>query len=107
MNSLILKVCKITYENGITQTKNLISHDTYINLIKPKLIEIADLENELSKANKSKIKEIKFKIKELKNSITIKDYFTTESPLGKALHSGILKLPLQQGGNHKIKINYE
>ena len=61
----------------------------------------------MSKANKSKIKEIKFKIKELKNSITIKDYFTTESPLGKALHSGILKLPFQQGGNHKIKINYE
>ena len=31
MNDLILKVCKITYENGITQIKNLISHDTYIN----------------------------------------------------------------------------
>jgi len=32
------------------------------------------------------------------------DFFTEESPLGKAMKSGKLVLPEQQGGTHKVKI---
>lgn len=103
--SKILGTYQITYPDttDVVQTKDLILHDDYLNIIVPTKKEISLLES--SPMNK-KIEDSDSEetIKE-KNTIfdSISDakailkpfgsnYFTTESPLGKAINSGYLDL---------------
>jgi len=96
---MILGKYKITYSNGISQFKNLIYHRTYLNEIELAENEIYKIE----KANKFKpTKESQALRKYLK--ITFGEYFTDKSPLFKAISTGVLELPSQQGLNHNVKI---
>lgn len=101
----VLGKFKIIYSNGVNQEKILISQEEYKNTIKPKLEEIIKLESELiglGKKNKRRV-EIEDSIKKIEDSINIGEFFTSESPLGKALTTGILVLPNCQGGNQHVK----
>ena len=84
----------ITYENGVKQEKNLVDHFVYENIIIP-------LQMVLLTAGKNKSKKIKKDIERMFGEF----WFTTESPLGKAIKTGILSLPKHQGGNTKCLIN--
>ena len=97
MATQILGVYQITYENGISQTKNLISHDDYLNIIIPTQDFIYELER------KNKFKETK-ESKQLKNGLKNSFgslWFTDQSPLYYAMLTNILTLPPAQGGEHK------
>ena len=91
---------KITYDNGMVQHKYLITEHDYANILKPIEFVIRDMEE-------------KNKFKSTKESNILKAYlvkkfgdvlFTEESPLGKAIKSGILSLPETQGGDSKCII---
>lgn len=82
---------KITYTFNtplnyqVTQEKNLIPRSIYNESIKPKLMEIGELENELcsiSKNNK-RYKVIEFQIKSLKSTLKKQygEYFTDQSTI--------------------------
>ena len=89
---------KITYtKQGVTQFKHLISHDDYINDIKPSYDEIDVLETAKKdkEANKKLASDIK---KRLKKTYT-DNWFTDKSPLFYAIENGVLSLPTHQGGD--------
>lgn len=106
----IISKFMITYENGISQTKVLISKDTY-NEIKNIMNEVTNLEGQiadLSKKNKKRV-EIENRIKKMISPIKeLNEYFVVDSPLYNAWNQsnreGILVLPKSQGGNHNIII---
>jgi hypothetical protein len=83
-NSLVIGVYKITYQNGVEQTLNLISQNDYANVVKPLLYEIDRLEG---------IKEDASAVKAKLSEITQGQYFTTESPIFNAAQTGILSIP--------------
>lgn len=101
---------RLTYANGISQVKLLITQEDYNSIIKPILDNIAELEAQRSGINKKskRYKEISEKLRELKKPISeLGEFFTSESPLGLALHTRsipkILILPPQQGGRHFVR----
>lgn len=101
---------KLTYANGISQVKLLITQEDYKSIVKPILDNIAELEAQRSGINKKskRYKEISEKLRELKKPISeLGEFFTSESPLGLALHTRsipkILILPPQQGGGHFVR----
>lgn len=100
---------KLKYLNGVTQVLNLIPHTIYESNIKPLYTKIAELEREqvsLGKKNKRRI-EIDEEIKSINKELSMYgNFFTSESPLGKAIKSSKfynLCLPLQQGGNTHVE----
>lgn len=103
----ILGTYQITYQCGTIQQKNLISHDIYIDIIKPLNSEIYEFEILLGKKNADK-KSINEQIQKCKKTISdivlVDEWFTTNSPLYYAIKSGILSLPHNQGGNTKCKV---
>lgn len=101
---------KLTYANGISQVKLLITQEDYKSIVKPILDNIAELEAQRSGINKKskRYKEISEKLGELKKPISeLGEFFTSESPLGLALHTRsipkILVLPPQQGDRHFVR----
>lgn len=98
---------RLTYANGMSQVKLLITQEDYKSIIKPILDNIAELEAcEINKKSK-RYKEIFGKLRELKKLISeLGEFFTSESPLRLALHTRsipkILILPPQQGGKHFV-----
>ena len=102
MKSKILGQYKITYHCGITQIKNLISHQDFVDTIKPKQQAIYDLEclKENKKANEHKIKQIKNELKEMFSD----NYFTDKSPLFEAHLTGLLALPEHCGGTKPCSV---
>lgn len=99
-NRVICKY-KITYSsNGFSQEKQLVSKEDWDNILKPikKAISIIEDDNK-GKQNEQSIL--------LRNSLKIMfgDYdtcFPEKSPLHLSIKSGILSLPEQQGGDHKV-----
>lgn len=101
---------KLTYANGISQVKLLITQEDYKSIVKPILDNIAELEAQRSGINKKskRYKEISEKLRELKKPISeLGEFFTSESPLGLALHTRsipkILILSPQQGDKHFVR----
>ncbi len=100
---------KLTYANGISQVKLLITQEDYKSIVKPILDNIAELEAQRSGINKKskRYKEISEKLRELKKPISeLGEFFTSTSPLGLALWSSRflnLILPPQQGGGHFVR----
>jgi hypothetical protein len=81
----------IEYDNGVKQTKLLISHSWYVNVISPLLSTGNDSDK-----------------KAAKKLLGADEYFTDESGLFEARKTGILKLPPHMGGDSKCivtKIN--
>ena len=99
---------QITYESGLNQLKSLISHDDYLNIIRPLEIEIDFLKSTIKKKSKDK-KELDKKqelhlLKLKRNSLFSGDYFTDKSPLYEEIETGILNLPEAQGGSKKCTV---
>lgn len=100
---------KLTYANGISQVKLLITQEDYKSIVRPILDNIAELEAQRSGINKKskRYKEISEKLRELKKPISeLGEFFTSTSPLGLALWSSRfpnLILPPQQGGGHFVR----
>lgn len=94
----ILGIYKIVYNNGFEQTKNLISHTDYIEIIKPISSIAANLELSKSTRNEAKV------LKKLLKNMFGDEWFTDNSPLFESIKTGILSLPKHQGGDHKIKV---
>lgn len=112
MNKIIARY-KITYPdyadgNGMSQYKNLIEYDDYIEDIKLKYNEIALLEAEQTKYSKKneKYKECDRKISELKSYIKKNygdEFFTNKGLLYNSKNNnGIMVLPEWQGGEHRV-----
>lgn len=81
---------KIVYENGITQTKYLIRHEDYEQVIKP---------------TKDKIKELEETIDQLKRMLKKEfgsEYFTDQSPLFAAIKTG--EITHENQGTTKLTI---
>ena len=101
---------EITYANGVRQIKQVIPHDTFLTVIKPSKERIYLLEGELSN-KKSKLTEVernayKAEIASIKERLLpfASPFCTDQSPIYNAIATGILVLPENQGGEHKVKI---
>jgi len=101
---------EITYANGARQIKQVISHETFLTVIKPSKERLHSLESELSN-KKSKLTEVernacKAEIASIKETLLpfASPFCTDQSPIYNALPTGILVLPENQGGEHKVKI---
>lgn len=108
MKDLIKETFKVMYvKEGVNQTKNLISQEDYEEKVKPILKEIQELESKQSEYNKKnkKYQELEKEIRTLKGKLKpLGEWFTSRSSLGKALENGgLLILPPQQGGTHKVE----
>lgn len=105
---MILGTYHIRYDNGVTQTKNLLSHSEFLNVIKPAQQKAYDLEvQSYHVGSKVKAKLLK-EAKEIKAKL-VKDYgqfwFTDQSPLWKAHETRILSLPPHQGGDIPCQVS--
>ena len=87
---------KLTYSSGISNEKDLIRHDDFVNIIKPTTHAIGGLD---SKRDKMLIGQLKGVLNELFGD----NWFTDESPLYNGIETGILVLHENQGGEHKYK----
>lgn len=91
----VIATYKITYQNGISQTKNLIEHDNYLNDIKPTEMQIDFLES------KKKYKDANYLKAQLKNRYG-SFLFANKSPLFYPIITGVLEL--YNGMIEKIEI---
>lgn len=98
--SRILGQYRITYSNEITQTKCLISHSDFENIIKPTETKIYELERANNWKPSVQSKKLKSDLKTMFSSA----YFTDKSPLYEAISTGILILPKDQGGAQKCQV---
>lgn len=89
---------KIDYCNGIVQEKFLIRQSDFENVIKPIQKRIYDLQIKRKDNVASILK------KELNNNFS-DSYFTTNSPMAKAIKNGYMSLSKNQGGNVKCFIS--
>lgn len=96
----ILGTYKITYNNGVSQVKNLIDHDDFINIYKPIQDEIYDLE----KQNKFKETKMSKYLKKVTKDLFGNEWFTDKSPLFYAIESGYIELLPYQGGVKKCNV---
>ena len=94
----IMKKVKITYKNGFIQYKNVILQTEFKYVIKPKLEFAWLLECEGKKGSYDRAR------KQVEEKYG--NYITTESPLHDAIATGILSLGKNQGGDHKIKVEF-
>lgn len=95
----IIAKYEIIYENGISQISNLIDHSFYLSTIVPLMYKIED-----AKKHKKELLVKSYK-KEI-DAMVGKDYFTTGSPMFRAIKTGLLKFQNgNQGGPFKISIN--
>ena len=95
---------RIKYSQGTVQTKELISSDDYkryqeLNSNKSELQTKMKGKREKDPSLVSEMKKIKEELKEFS-----KPFFVVDSPLFKSIETGILSLPINQGGDHKVKI---
>lgn len=89
---------KITYESGITQTKHLISHEDYLNIIKPTQLliyqySLVDRDNPIIS-----------QLKQTLDKLFTEHWFTDQSPLWRAHSTKNLILPDTQGGTKKCLV---
>jgi len=85
--SKILGIYRFTYKNGVSQIKNMISHDDYINIYKIYQDKIYDLERENKFKETNTTKQLKKDLKEFFGS----EWFTDKSPLFNAIKTGNLE----------------
>ena len=107
---------RITYENGVSQVKTIMHQDYYEFVIKPELRQMYENEEILANMKKPKPGTKQYeKFLYIKNDIRLTkkyinefgEFFTSKSPLGKALINsknliGLLELPEHQGGSQKV-----
>ena len=84
MPTKILGVYRITFENGVSQIKNLISHDDFLNIYKVTQDEIYDLEKENKFKPTNTTKQLKLDLIEYFGN----EWFTDKSPYFHAIKKG-------------------
>ena len=94
----VLGKYQITYANGFIQEKYLIDAEDYREVVKPIQSVVGYLE--IHKSVSGSVGKLKSVVKEIYGS----EFFTTESPMFHAIKSGVLDLPLTQGGKVKCKV---
>ena len=100
MATKIIGVYQITYINGNIQTKNLISHDDYVNIYKAYQDKIFELEKENKFKETNSSRNLKKELKDMFGP----EFFTTMSPLFEAISTNVLTLLPQQGGSQKCNV---
>lgn len=111
MSKIIGKYLIIYPEKGmVEQKKNLISHEDYLNIIKPSFSKIISLSSEQIKFGRKnkRFLEIENEISNIKKEIKDnfgEEYFTDNSPLFNSIkNNGIMELPEWQGERIKVII---
>jgi len=99
--SKFIALYEITYSNGFKQYKILISDEDYDNIKKPLEIAIINIESLTRGKENSASKCIKETLKMLFHNPSI--CINQRSPMGQSISNGIMTLPLNQGGDHKVK----
>lgn len=102
VNSRVLSLYEVTYaSNDFKQIKSLITDEDYNIILKPivKAINIIEDDNKGKPNTQSKLLKDSLKLMFGDYSNCIKQ----TSPLGNSIKTGILSLPPQQGGEHKVK----
>lgn len=90
----IIAKYKITYENGFSQVKNLISHEDYVNIVMPKRLEAYQLELEIYSLQKKdpEVQRKENRIRTLNKEVVSQFgeyFFTDKSPLFDAITTSI------------------
>ena len=101
VNARVLSLYEVTYaSNGFKQIKGIVTNEDYDTIIKPiaKAISIIEDDNKGKPNLQSKL---------LKDSLKImfgdfENCIRQTSPLGESVKTGVLALPPQQGGDHKV-----
>ena len=101
--SKIIGRYQITYKNGVVQEKNLILHSDYKHIIIPKEDRFYELSKDKKSLTQTEIEEM-IQIKNDLFQMFGDEWFTDNSPIFKAINTGILSLPLSQGGDHQCEI---
>ena len=101
VNARVLSHYEVTYaSNGFKQIKGLVTDEDYDTIIKPisKAISIIEDDNKGKSNTQSKLlkESLKLMFGDYENCIK------QTSPLGDSIKTGILSLPPQQGGDHKV-----
>lgn len=102
MGTRIIKKYQIEYlNNGFTQVKTLVKREDWEEILKPTKHMISILESDNKGKETLESKQLKKVLKSL-----FEDYgicFPENSPLDKSIKTGILSLPITQGGDHPVK----
>lgn len=111
MSKIIGTYIIIYPDNGcVSQKKNLIRHEDYVNVIKPLFAKILSLTSEQLKYGKKnkRYSEIEKEITEIKRNIKNDfgdEYFTDSSPLFQSIYNdGFMLLPKWQGGKIRVEL---
>jgi len=100
--SKIIALYEITYaSNGFKQFKILISDEDYDNIKKPLEIAIIHIEYLTKGKENPASKSIKDTLKMLFYDTSI--CINQRGPMGQSISNGIMSLPPNQGGDHKVK----
>lgn len=103
---------KITFHNGSTQKRDVVTQESYESVYKVKKSAIQDLESELNKVKDNKSEKylgISKRIREIKSELSeiFGDNFITDgSPIHDAIKTKTLSLPPQQGGDKPCEVFY-
>jgi len=81
------------YDSKIIQCKDLISHDDYVNIIKPYEIKIDELRKSKKRVHQEEADSLKRELK----SYFGDNWFTDKSPLFYAIKSGVIRTNPWQG----------
>ncbi len=107
MKNKVIATYKVVYQNGVTQHMNLISHEDYVNIVIPAKEKIDHLLTNKSglsdvdfKANQKIAKQMKSDLKEMFSD----NFFTDKSPIYMAIETGVLSLPVHQGGDRPCSV---
>lgn len=100
MKTNIIDTYKLIYPNGIVQEKDLISHDDFNNIIKPKRKLMYELEASKDKNDNIEANVIKKELRFMFGD----NYFTTESPLYNAITLGYMDLLQSQGYRNYVNV---
>jgi len=95
---------EFTFKGGAVQVKEIIPHETFLDVIKPskERLNILSLieSKKLSEEQKKEIVDLESKLEPYKNG----GWCTDQSAFGLSVHNGLLVLPENQGGVHEVSI---
>jgi hypothetical protein len=100
---------KVTYRKyGVSQEMNLVGQSEFEQIYKPMVMRMRELSEEINSVNKKKdadlIREKLEEIGQLKILVNgvYGSFFTSGSPLGLAMETGVMGLPASQGGSSEV-----
>lgn len=94
------KRLQITYNCGVTQIFTVISHDDFLNILKP----LERAKDEIEALSKKGIKKRKVELDEINEKLKAFDFkwCTDKSPIYKSVFTQVLSLGPNQGGDSPV-----